>query len=678
MISLGRGQGPKAEELISKAQILKGRWVFLQNCHLAASWMPKLQTIVEKFNQPNDDSLDPQFRLWLSSRPDPCFPVSILQSGIKMTVESPRGLKANLLRTFGSSGTGVITEKLYDEGSTKPGWRPLLFGLCLFNSVIHERKKYGTLGWNIPYEFNDSDLEVSILKLQMLLEEQDQVPWAALNYLTGEVTYGGRVTDDLDRRCLISLLRKFYCPSLLEPDFAYDSNKMYPSIPESLSFNEVMSFVEGLPNHDTPDVFGMTENAEKACREFLATDMINTVISVQPRRATSLSGSGQSSDGLVLETALAITETLPQCVESGAETPDPALLEPQRSLKAIIQKDVETKGLDKEKLRILESLTTELMGNSALLTVLRQEIDRFNGLLAVIHTSLNLLTLAVRGEIVMSEALEDAYEALLSQRIPLEWRNASYESTKSLSAWVRDLELRVQFFAEWAKQLSSTLEKRFRSIIRNLNDGEADETPVTQPTSFWLSAFFFPQGFLTAVLQNHARRECISVDSLTFRFDMMAQRSDPVEEVENNGKASRASSVRSLAFSGTPPSDGVLIYGLFLDGARWDPDTHSLQDCTTDQRFCDLPEILFEPVEHKPATVSASSAGRVPDSQTQAMSTTGGGAYECPLYRTSARAGTLSSTGHSTNFVTSVTLLSEHPSDFWVLRGVAMLCQLDD
>ena len=62
------------------------------------------------------------------------------------------------------------------------------------------------------------------------------------------------------------------------------------------------------------------------------------------------------------------------------------------------------------------------MGNSALLTVLRQEIDRFNGLLGVIHTSLNLLTLAVRGEIVMSEALEDAYDALLSQRIPLEWR----------------------------------------------------------------------------------------------------------------------------------------------------------------------------------------------------------------------------------------------------------------
>ena len=62
---------------------VSGRWVFLQNCHLAASWMPRLKTIVTNFSKPQSD-VDPQFRLFLSSKPESGFPVSILQTGIKV------------------------------------------------------------------------------------------------------------------------------------------------------------------------------------------------------------------------------------------------------------------------------------------------------------------------------------------------------------------------------------------------------------------------------------------------------------------------------------------------------------------------------------------------------------------------------------------------------------------
>lgn len=52
--------------------------------------------------------------------------------------------------------------------------------------------------------------------------------------------------------------------------------------------------------------------------------------------------------------------------------------------------------------------------------------------------------------------------------------------------------------------------------------------------------------------------------------------------------------------------------------------------------------------------------------------------YECPLYRTSLRASSLTSTGHTTNFVTAVNLPSVQPADYWITRGVALLCQLDE
>lgn len=79
---------------------------------------------------------------------------------LKIAIESPQGLKGKLLQTFGISGTGEVTEVIFNKSTCGSSWKRLLFSLCFFNAVIHERKKYGTLGWNIPYEFSFTDLEV--------------------------------------------------------------------------------------------------------------------------------------------------------------------------------------------------------------------------------------------------------------------------------------------------------------------------------------------------------------------------------------------------------------------------------------------------------------------------------------------------------------------------------------
>lgn len=71
----------------------------LQNCHLARSWMTSLENIVINFGA-EEHEIHSEFRLFLTSMPAEYFPVSVLQNGVKLTTEPPRGLKANLKRTY--------------------------------------------------------------------------------------------------------------------------------------------------------------------------------------------------------------------------------------------------------------------------------------------------------------------------------------------------------------------------------------------------------------------------------------------------------------------------------------------------------------------------------------------------------------------------------------------------
>lgn len=71
----------------------------LQNCHLGASFMPRLEVMVLEL-QEQKDSIHEDFRLYLTSMPADYFPVSVLQNSVKVTTEPPRGVKANLKRTY--------------------------------------------------------------------------------------------------------------------------------------------------------------------------------------------------------------------------------------------------------------------------------------------------------------------------------------------------------------------------------------------------------------------------------------------------------------------------------------------------------------------------------------------------------------------------------------------------
>jgi dynein heavy chain, axonemal len=156
-ISLGQGQGPRTEKLIEDS-IRLGNWVVLQNCHVADSWMGELERLCMDSNL--EATAHKNYRLWITSYPSKSFPVAVLQNSIKMTNEAPKGLKLNLARSFNSDP--LVDDDFFNppEGDVVEllWWRGV-FSLAFFHAIVQERRDFGPLGWNIPYEFNESDLK---------------------------------------------------------------------------------------------------------------------------------------------------------------------------------------------------------------------------------------------------------------------------------------------------------------------------------------------------------------------------------------------------------------------------------------------------------------------------------------------------------------------------------------
>ncbi len=254
----------------------------LQNCHLMQKWMPDLEEIVNNFGERKD--IDPEFRLFLTSMPAPYFPVAVLQNGIKLTTEPPRGIKANLKR-----GYNEFSADFLDDCKKAKEWRKLVFGVSFFHAVVQERRKFGPLGWNILYEFNDSDVETSLTMLKLFLDEQEEIPWEALVFVTGHINYGGRVTDDNDRRCLLATLIKYYCVENLEDGYMYSDSGLYyaPAFGDLQSYK---NYIEGLPLQDGPEVFGLHENANISYQKNESDSTIETVLSIQSRISTGAGG----------------------------------------------------------------------------------------------------------------------------------------------------------------------------------------------------------------------------------------------------------------------------------------------------------------------------------------------------------------------------------------------------
>ncbi|XP_060775597.1 dynein axonemal heavy chain 2 [Neoarius graeffei] len=405
-LSLGQGQAPVATRMI-KDGVENGHWVFLANCHLSLSWMPHLDKLVEQLQV--EDS-HPDFRLWLSSSPHPDFPIAILQAGIKMTTEPPKGVKSNMKRLY-----QLVSESQFSRCKQPVIYRKLLFALCFFHSILLERKKFLQLGWNVVYSFNDSDFEVSENLMSLYLDEYEEIPWDTLKYLIAGINYGGHVTDDWDRRLLTTYINDYFCDGTVNTPFFKLSSLPTYYIPRDGPQAAYREYINMLPAVEHPETFGQHPNADIASQISETRTLFDTLLSLQPQvTSAAATGAGPSREDKVLELSADVHQKIPAEVD-------------YEGTRKLLQDDP-----------------------SPLNVTLLQEIQRYNALLHTIRTSLTELEKGIKGLVVMSSSLEETFQCIHDARVPPLWAKA-YPSLKPLASWTRDLCQRVEQFTHWAQ-----------------------------------------------------------------------------------------------------------------------------------------------------------------------------------------------------------------------------------
>ncbi|XP_040982062.1 LOW QUALITY PROTEIN: dynein heavy chain 10, axonemal [Aquila chrysaetos chrysaetos] len=455
-LAMGQGQEKIALQMLENV-VVCGEWLMLQNCHLLVKWLINLEKALEKITKPH-----PDFRLWLTTDPTKGFPIGILQKSLKVVTEPPNGLKLNMRATYFK----IPQEAL--EQCPHPAFKSLVYVLAFFHAVVQERRKFGKVGWNIPYDFNESDFQVCMEILNTYLtkafqQNDDKIPWSSLKYLIGEVMYGGRAIDSFDRRILTVYMDEYlgdFIFDTFQTFHFYKNNKVDYKIPQGTVKDDFVEAIESLPLANTPEVFGLHANAEIGYYTQAVRDIWSRLLELQPQ--TGETGTRISRDEYIANVAKDIENKIPQ----------------------VFDLDQIRKGFGPD-------ITPTTV-------VLLQELERFNKLIIRMAKSLAELQRALAGEVGMSTELDDVARALFNGQIPGIWRRLAPDTLKTLGNWIIFFRARYNQYTSWVNEC--------------------------EPKVMWLSGLHVPEAYLTALVQATCRRNKWPLDHSTLYTEVTKYR----------------------------------------------------------------------------------------------------------------------------------------------------------
>jgi dynein heavy chain 1, cytosolic len=261
-VAMGSTEGySEADRIVAQGAKL-GSWVLLRNVHLCLEWL----ALLEKRLSSTIASAHPNFRLFLTSSMNVDLPSGLLLLSEKLVYEASSGIKANLTRFYRS-----IPHTRIDRA---PLERSRLYSLIVWmHAVIQERLRYMPLGWTKRYEFTETDTSFALDVIDEWIDsaaagrshiDPSHIPWQAIRTLLSQSIYGGRIDNIFDQMALDSFLNSVFTPA------SYSSKAVLadtvPMLPESVNRSAFESWINALPDTNSPTWIGLPATAETQVR----------------------------------------------------------------------------------------------------------------------------------------------------------------------------------------------------------------------------------------------------------------------------------------------------------------------------------------------------------------------------------------------------------------------------
>lgn len=374
---------------IDNAQLF-GHWILIENITLESGALTHLNALYDKITN-NSSEIDDSFRLFILTSADDGLPIEILHASVKFAYETNMNLNKSTLETLKSDEI----QQLIERNLTKPQIIQNVLYFCALNSTIHERCAYRHYGWNLSYDFIESDLLCGLFNLEQMTPCLNSVEetWNELAWIVANFAWGARILDQQDYGRLSILSNQFFL-FFLEHCGSSTFN----------AFNDVLSSIPHLDNFQQ-----MQSDQKFEFRKHENQNFINAIKCIEHRKLIDENTSNE--DNLLQDIIAQILLKLPDSV-----------------------------------------LNYTHYGSPQLKDLFCREVDGLNEIKNVIKCTLEKLSKYLDGKDVYLTASEDIQHCLLKGAVPISWYIDGFRKTKSLGKWVENVQQRIQYFAHWQEK----------------------------------------------------------------------------------------------------------------------------------------------------------------------------------------------------------------------------------